>query len=47
MFLFHRIGRELNAAYRPLLADLGLTHSQYLVDAGPLGGRVPDLLEKL
>ena len=30
-FLFHRIGRELNAAYRPLLADLGLTYSQYLV----------------
>ena len=30
-FLFHRIGRELNAAYRPLLAALGLTYSQYLV----------------
>jgi len=30
-FLFHRISRELNAAYRPLLADLGLTYSQYLV----------------
>jgi DNA-binding MarR family transcriptional regulator len=30
-FLFHRIGRELNAAYRPLLGDLGLTYSQYLV----------------
>lgn len=30
-FLFHRIGRELNAAYRPLLADLGLTYPQYLV----------------
>jgi len=26
-FLFHRIARELNAAYRPLLADLGLTYS--------------------
>jgi hypothetical protein len=23
-FLFHWISRELNAAYRPLLADLGL-----------------------
>jgi MarR family transcriptional regulator, organic hydroperoxide resistance regulator len=30
-FLFHRISRELNAAYHPLLADLGLTYSQYLV----------------
>ena len=30
-FLFHRIGRELNAAYRPLLAGLGLTYPQYLV----------------
>ena len=30
-FLFHRIARELNAAYRPLLADLRLTYSQYLV----------------
>ena len=30
-FLFHRVGRELNAAYRPLLAELGLTYSQYLV----------------
>lgn len=30
-FLFHRISRELDAAYRPLLADLGLTYSQYLV----------------
>jgi MarR family transcriptional regulator, organic hydroperoxide resistance regulator len=30
-FLFHRITRELNAAYRPLLADLGLTYPQYLV----------------
>ena len=30
-FLFHRIARELNAAYRPLLADLDLTYSQYLV----------------
>jgi DNA-binding MarR family transcriptional regulator len=29
-FLFHRVGRELNAAYRPLLADLGLTYPQYL-----------------
>lgn len=30
-FLFHRIGRDLNAAYRPLLAELGLTYPQYLV----------------
>ncbi len=30
-FLFHRISRELNAVYRPLLADLGLTYPQYLV----------------
>jgi DNA-binding MarR family transcriptional regulator len=30
-FLFHRIARELDAAYRPLLADLGLTYPQYLV----------------
>jgi DNA-binding MarR family transcriptional regulator len=30
-FLFHRVGRELNAAYRPLLHDLGLTYPQYLV----------------
>ena len=30
-FLFHRISRELNAAYRPLLAGLGLTYPQYLV----------------
>ena len=30
-FLFHRISRELTAAYRPLLADLGLTYPQYLV----------------
>ncbi|MCU0278765.1 MAG: MarR family transcriptional regulator [Candidatus Nanopelagicales bacterium] len=30
-FLFHRIARDLNAAYRPLLADLGLTYPQYLV----------------
>ncbi|HJW23210.1 MAG TPA: MarR family transcriptional regulator [Candidatus Limnocylindrales bacterium] len=30
-FLFHRISRELDAAYRPLLAELGLTYSQYLV----------------
>jgi DNA-binding MarR family transcriptional regulator len=30
-FLFQRICRELNAAYRPLLADLGLTYPQYLV----------------
>jgi MarR family transcriptional regulator, organic hydroperoxide resistance regulator len=30
-FLFHRISRELDAAYRPLLAALGLTYSQYLV----------------
>jgi MarR family transcriptional regulator, organic hydroperoxide resistance regulator len=30
-FLFHRISRELDAAYRPLLADLDLTYPQYLV----------------
>ena len=30
-FLFQRICRELNAAYRPLRADLGLTYPQYLV----------------
>lgn len=30
-FLFHRIGRDLDAAYRPLLAELGLTYPQYLV----------------
>lgn len=30
-FLFHRVGRELNAAYRPLLDGLGLTYPQYLV----------------
>jgi len=30
-FLFHRIGRELTAAYRPLLSELGLTYPQYLV----------------
>jgi DNA-binding MarR family transcriptional regulator len=30
-FLFHRISRGLTAAYRPLLADLGLTYPQYLV----------------
>lgn len=30
-FLFHRITRDLNAAYRPLLSDLGLTYPQYLV----------------
>ena len=30
-FLFHRIARELDAAYRPLLADIGLTYPQYLV----------------
>jgi MarR family transcriptional regulator, organic hydroperoxide resistance regulator len=29
-FLFHRISRDLTAAYRPLLADLGLTYPQYL-----------------
>ena len=29
-FLFHRVTRELNAAYRPLLDDLGLTYPQYL-----------------
>ena len=30
-FLFHRVGRELTAAYRPLLTELGLTYPQYLV----------------
>lgn len=30
-FLFHRITRDLTAAYRPLLTDLGLTYPQYLV----------------
>jgi MarR family transcriptional regulator, organic hydroperoxide resistance regulator len=30
-FLFHRIARDLNAAYRPLLSELGLTYPQYLV----------------
>lgn len=30
-FLFHRITRDLNAAYRPLLSELGLTYPQYLV----------------
>jgi DNA-binding MarR family transcriptional regulator len=30
-FLFHRISRELTAAYRPLLDGLGLTYPQYLV----------------
>jgi len=30
-FLFQRISRDLTAAYRPLLADLGLTYPQYLV----------------
>ena len=30
-FLFQRIGRDLTAAYRPLLAELGLTYPQYLV----------------
>ena len=30
-FLFHRVGRELTAAYRPILAELGLTYPQYLV----------------
>lgn len=30
-FLFHRISRDITAAYRPLLADLGLTYPQYLV----------------
>lgn len=29
-FLFHRVGRELTAAYRPLLAELELTYPQYL-----------------
>jgi MarR family transcriptional regulator, organic hydroperoxide resistance regulator len=30
-FLFHRIARDLTAAYRPLLGELGLTYPQYLV----------------
>jgi DNA-binding MarR family transcriptional regulator len=30
-FLFHRIARDLNAVYRPLLEELGLTYPQYLV----------------
>jgi MarR family transcriptional regulator, organic hydroperoxide resistance regulator len=30
-FLFHRIGRDLTAVYRPLLSQLGLTYPQYLV----------------
>ncbi|MCB0899236.1 MAG: MarR family transcriptional regulator [Actinobacteria bacterium] len=30
-FLFHRISRDLDAAYRPLLSELGLTYPQYLV----------------
>lgn len=30
-FLFHRISRDLTAAYRPLLTELGLTYPQYLV----------------
>ena len=30
-FLFHRISRDLDAAYRPLLNELGLTYPQYLV----------------
>ncbi len=30
-FLFHRISRDLDAAYRPLLTELGLTYPQYLV----------------
>ncbi len=30
-FLFHRISRELTAAYRPRLEALGLTYPQYLV----------------
>jgi DNA-binding MarR family transcriptional regulator len=30
-FLFHRISRDLTAAYRPLLSELGLTYPQYLV----------------
>ena len=29
-FLFHRISRDLDAAYRPLLGELGLTYPQYL-----------------
>jgi DNA-binding MarR family transcriptional regulator len=30
-FLFHRIARDLDSAYRPMLRDLGLTYPQYLV----------------
>jgi len=30
-FLAYRLDREINARYRPLLADLGLTYPQYLV----------------
>jgi DNA-binding MarR family transcriptional regulator len=49
-FLFHRISRELTAAYRPLLADLGLTYPQYLVmlvlweDDGLAVGEIGDRL---
>ncbi len=49
-FLFHRISRELTAAYRPLLADLGLTYPQYLVmlvlweDDGQCVGKIGDRL---
>ena len=49
-FLFHRISRELTAAYRCALADLGLTYPQYLVmlvlweddglGVGEIGGRL-------
>lgn len=30
-FLVYRLDREINARYRPLLAELGLTYPQYLV----------------
>ena len=49
-FLFHRISRDLTAAYRPLLADLDLTYPQYLVmlvlweDDGLAVGEIGDRL---
>ena len=49
-FLFHRISRDLTAAYRPLLADLGLTYPQYLVmlvlweSDGPTVGEIGERL---
>jgi MarR family transcriptional regulator, organic hydroperoxide resistance regulator len=30
-FLVYRLNREINARYRPLLRDLGLTYPQYLI----------------